>query len=192
MKVIHIKDILNNVKTYNLIRVFKYNNKEYIIYTLNEEIKENNKLYIKNYVIEKNKEDIWITPDYFEWKSIQNIIKEIAKQSSLGFVNVVKDINIPDKETIMVVGNRSFMVIPYYHHLLSTNNNYISLAIEKNDLFKPEVLNRNLVHQFEIGTLDMPNINYVDEYYHLKKENDELKQKIKRIKEIINNIDIKD
>ena len=192
MKVIHIKDILNNVKTYNLIRVFKYNNKEYIIYTLNEEIKENNKLYIKNYIIEKNKEDIWITPDYFEWKSIQNIIKEIAKQSSLGFVNVVKDINIPDKETIMVVGNRSFMVIPYYHHLLSTNNNYISLAIEKNDLFKPEVLNRNLVHQFEIGTLDMPNINYVDEYYHLKKENDELKQKIKRIKEIINNIDIKD
>ena len=192
MKVIHIKDILNNVKTYNLIRVFKYNNKEYIIYTLNEEIKENNKLYIKNYVIEKNKEDIWITPDYFEWKKIQNIIKEIAKQSSLGFVNVVKDINIPDKETIMVVGNRSFMVIPYYHHLLSTNNNYISLAIEKNDLFKPEVLNRNLVHQFEIGTLDMPNINYVDEYYHLKKENDELKQKIKRIKEIINNIDIKD
>ena len=192
MKVIHIKDILNNVKTYNLIRAFKYNNKEYIIYTLNEEIKENNKLYIKNYVIEKNKEDIWITPDYFEWKSIQNIIKEIAKQSSLGFVNVVKDINIPDKETIMVVGNRSFMVIPYYHHLLSTNNNYISLAIEENDLFKPEVLNRNLVHQFEIGTLDMPNINYVDEYYYLKKENDELKQKIKRIKEIINNIDIKD
>lgn len=192
MKVIHIKDILNNVKTYNLIRAFKYNNKEYIIYTLNEEIKENNKLYIKNYVIEKNKEDIWITPDYFEWKSIQNIIKEIAKQSSLGFVNVVKDINIPDKETIMVVGNRSFMVIPYYHHLLSTNNNYISLAIEETDLFKPEVLNRNLVHQFEIGTLDMPNINYVDEYYYLKKENDELKQKIKRIKEIINNIDIKD
>lgn len=192
MKVIHIKDILNNVKTYNLIRAFKYNNKEYIIYTLNEEIKENNKLYIKNYVIEKNKEDIWITPDYFEWKSIQNIIKEIAKQSSLGFVNVVKDINIPDKETIMVVGNRSFMVIPYYHHLLSTNNNYISLAIEENDLFKPEVLNRNLVHQFEIGTLDMPNINYVDEYYYLKKENDELKQKIKRIKEIINNIDTKD
>ena len=192
MKVIHIKDILNNVKTYNLIRAFKYNNKEYIIYTLNEEIKENNKLYIKNYVIEKNKEDIWITPDYFEWKSIQNIIKEIAKQSSLGFVNVVKDINIPDKETIMVVGNRSFMVIPYYHHLLSTNNNYISLAIEETDLFKPEVLNRNLVHQFEIGTLDMPNINYVDEYYYLKKESDELKQKIKRIKEIINNIDIKD
>ena len=192
MKVIHIKDILNNVKTYNLIRAFKYNNKEYIIYTLNEEIKENNKLYIKNYVIEKNKEDIWITPDYFEWKSIQNIIKEIAKQSSLGFVNVVKDINIPDKETIMVVGNRSFMVIPYYHHLLSTNNNYISLAIEETDLFKPEVLNRNLIHQFEIGTLDMPNINYVDEYYYLKKENDELKQKIKRIKEIINNIDIKD
>ena len=191
MKVIHIKDILNNVKTYNLIRAFKYNNKEYIIYTLNEEIKENNKLYIKNYVIEKNKEDIWITPDYFEWKSIQNIIKEIAKQSSLGFVNVVKDINIPDKETIMVVGNRSFMVIPYYHHLLSTNNNYISLAIEETDLFKPEVLNRNLIHQFEIGTLDMPNINYVDEYYYLKKENDELKQKIKRIKEIINNIDIK-
>lgn len=192
MKVIHIKDILNNVKTYNLIRAFKYNNKEYIIYTLNEEIKENNKLYIKNYVIEKNKEDIWITPDYFEWKSIQNIIKEIAKQSSLGFVNVVKDINIPDKETIMVVGNRSFMVIPYYHHLLSTNNNYISLAIEETDLFKPEVLNRNLIHQFEIGTLDMPNINYVDEYYYLKKESDELKQKIKRIKEIINNIDIKD
>lgn len=192
MKVIHIKDILNNVKTYNLIRAFKYNNKEYIIYTLNEEIKENNKLYIKNYVIEKNKEDIWITPDYFEWNTIQNIIKEIAKQSSLGFVNVVKDINIPDKETIMVVGNRSFMVIPYYHHLLSTNNNYISLAIEETDLFKPEVLNRNLIHQFEIGTLDMPNINYVDECYYLKKENDELKQKIKRIKEIINNIDIKD
>ena len=192
MKVIHIKDILNNVKTYNLIRAFKYKDKEYIIYTLNEEIKENNKLYIKDYVIEKNKEDIWITPNYFEWKKIQNIIKEIARQSSLGFVNVVKDINIHDKETIMVVGNRSFMVIPYYHHLLSNNNNYISLAIEKNDLFKPEVLNRNLVHQFEIGTLDMPNINYVDEYYFLKKENDELKQKIKRIKEIINKIDIKD
>ena len=85
MKVIHIKDILNNVKTYNLIRVFKYNNKEYIIYTLNEEIKENNKLYIKNYVIEKNKEDIWITPDYFEWKSIQNIIKEIAKKGNSEF-----------------------------------------------------------------------------------------------------------
>ena len=192
MKVIHIKDILNNVKTYNLIRAFKYKDKEYIIYTLNEEIKENNRIYIKNYVIEKNKEDIWITPDYFEWQKIQNIIKEIARQNSLGFVNVVKDINIPDKETIMVVGNRSFMVIPYYHHLLSNNNNYISLAIEKNDLFKPEVLNRNLVHQFEIGTLDMPNINYVDEYYFLKKENDELKQKIKRIKEIINKIDIKD
>ena len=192
MKVIHIKDILNNVKTYNLIRAFKYKDKEYIIYTLNEEIKENNRIYIKNYVIEKNKEDIWITPDYFEWQKIQNIIKEIARQSSLGFVNVVKDINIPDKETIMVVGNRSFMVIPYYHHLLSNNNNYISLAIEENDIFKPNVLNRNLVHQFEIGTLDMPNINYVDEYYFLKKENDELKQKIKRIKEIINKIDIKD
>lgn len=192
MKVIHIKDILNNVKTYNLIRAFKYKDKEYIIYTLNEEIKENNRIYIKNYVIEKNKEDIWITPDYFEWQKIQNIIKEIARQNSLGFVNVVKDINIPDKETIMVVGNRSFMVIPYYHHLLSNNNNYISLAIEENDIFKPNVLNRNLVHQFEIGTLDMPNINYVDEYYFLKKENDELKQKIKRIKEIINKIDIKD
>ena len=124
MKVIHIKDILNNVKTYNLIRAFKYKDKEYIIYTLNEEIKENNKLYIKDYVIEKNKEDIWITPNYFEWKKIQNIIKEIAKQSSLGFVNVVKDINIHDKETIMVVGNRSFMVIPYYHHLLSNNNKH--------------------------------------------------------------------
>lgn len=192
MKIIHVKDILNNIKTYNLIRAFKYKNKEYIIYTLNEEITENNKTYIKDYVIEKNKEDIWITPDYFEWKKIQDIIKEIARESSLGFVNVVKDINIRDKETIMVVGNRSFMVIPYYHHLLSNNNNYISLAIEKNDLFKPEVMNRNLVHQFEIGTLDMPNINYVDEYYYLKKENDELKQKIKRMKDIINNIDIKD
>ena len=31
MKVIHIKDILNNVKTYNLIRAFKYNNKEFYI-----------------------------------------------------------------------------------------------------------------------------------------------------------------
>ena len=49
-------------------------------------------------------------------------------------------------------------------------------------------LNQRFIHQFEIGTLDMPDIDYVEEYQRLKEENDRLQQALEQIEDVIRNI----
>ena len=192
MKTIYIIDVLNMITPYQFVRCFKKYGKTFLIYTKGERTHENEKVYVKNYVVVKNKEDVWVAPTEEEWNDFQRFVKKLANESSLGVVTTVDDLHVEDRMSIRVVTNRMFKVVPYYHHLLSQNYNTQELTVNTKDPENTQTSNHSFVHQFEIGTLDMPDIDYVEEYQRLKRENDELHRTINQIENIIQNISIRD
>lgn len=186
MKTIYITDILNSIKPYQLVRYFKYQNKTYLIFTNNNRIKENKTTYIENYVAIKNKDDMWVEPTQIEWKQFQIIIKKIAEESNLGIVNYIQDLHIEDRTSFLIISNRSFKVIPFYHHLISSNYNAQNLRINKNEISNKYMFYpNNLQYQYETSSIEEPQINYIKEYYNLKKENTLQQQKLIKIKKIL-------
>lgn len=188
MKTIYIMDVLNMITPYQLVRCFKKFEKTYLIYTKGERTQENKNVYVKNYVVVKNNEDMWVAPTDEEWQDFQRFIKKIANESSLGAVTVVDDVHVEERMSIRVVTNRMFKVVPYYHHLLSQNYNDQQFNIHMENKNDVNALNQRFIHQFEIGTLDMPDIDYVEEYQRLKEENDRLQQALEQIEDVIRNI----
>ena len=188
MKTIYIMDVLNMITPYQLVRCFKKFKKTYLIYTKGERTQENENVYVKNYVVVKNNEDMWVAPTDEEWQDFQRFIKKIANESSLGAVTVVDDVHVEERMSIRVVTNRMFKVVPYYHHLLSQNYNAQQFNIHMENKNDVNALNQRFIHQFEIGTLDMPDIDYVEEYQRLKEENGRLQQALEQIEDVIRNI----
>lgn len=185
MKTIYVMDVLNVITPYELVRYFKKFNKVYLIYTKGERVHEDDNVYVKNYVVVKNNEDMWVAPDDDDWNDFKKFVKKISNESSLGAVTTVDDIEMRDRTSIRVITNRMFKVVPYYYHLLSQNHNYhTTLSVQMSN--KTTNLNQQLIHQFEIGTLNMPDIDYVEEYQKLKQENDYLYKKLKEIETIVN------
>lgn len=187
MKTIYIVNILNIITPYQLVRCFKNANKTFLVYTDNKRSREKDTFYTNNYVAVKAADEMWEEPTKQEWDQFQTIIKKVAEESSLGIVTSVQDIPVEERSSFIVTSNKSFKVIPFYHHLIASNFNYQELHISEEQSEKatnPANYN-SLQYQYEIGSVDMPEINYVKEYYNLKKENYLQSQKIKKIKEIL-------
>ncbi len=187
MKTIYIIDILNSMSAYQLVRHFKFQTSEYLIYTNSHREKHNNIYYINNHVAIKRSDDMWVQPTQQEWEQFQKIIKQISEESSLGIVTSIQDLHVEDRDSFIVISNRSFKVIPFYHHLISSNFNDYQLQTSSNTSKISYQKEYNpLQYQYEISTIDAPNINYVKEYYELKKLTIEQKNKLNQIKQIIN------
>lgn len=187
MKTIYIVDILNSINAYQLVRHFKFQKSEYLIYTTNHRQNQNKIIYINNYVAVKRSDEMWVQPNQQEWEQFQQIIKKVAEESSFGIVTTVQDLYVDDRASFMVISNRSFKVIPFYHHLISSNFNDYQLATNHSNTTTDFIKNYNpLKYQYEIGTIDSPEIDYVKEYYELKKLTNDQQKKLNQIKQIIN------
>lgn len=187
MKTIYIIDILNSITACQLVRCFKFQKLEYLIYTNSQREKRGNHFYINNYVAIKSPDNMWIQLSQQEWDEFQEIIKKVAEESSLGVVTSIQDLHVDDRESFIVISNHPFKVIPFYHHLISSNFN--DYQLQTNSALNPSTENHkhnSLQYQFEVGSIDSPEIDYVKEYYNLKKLTIEQKKKLDQIKNIIN------
>lgn len=182
MKTIYITNALNNIKAYQLVRHFSYDQNVYLIYTNNKRYKENGMPYVENYVAIQDNEQTLRSLSNNEWFKFQTIIKTIAEESSLGIVTKISDITTEDRSSFLVISNRSFKVIPFYHNLISSNYNDKMMHTKNINILDTIKHNQNFLYQYEFGDIETPEINYTREYYNLKKENEILKQELTKIK----------
>lgn len=168
MSKLSIKNFDNSVEI-DVIRYFKYNNTNYLIYTLNE-IDE--KGFVKLYIVKIMKQfNLLIAKtikDEYEWKQIQQMVKELVTELKNNKLNEFIDLDISNLDNIIIKEARYFKL----------DKKLLNILIKKEEQDKEQDLN-NLPTMEEISPIPITEINYeMDDYkkmyFELKKDNEEL------------------
>ena len=107
-----------------VVRYFQYNNKKYLIYTLNEKDETG---YVKLYVSKVVEQNGTIfangITDEDEWTEIKDLIKTIIKEVREGELKSAKDLNPSVLNNAVIVDFRAFKLVANIVEILSTNKN---------------------------------------------------------------------
>lgn len=107
-----------------VVRYFQYNNKKYLIYTLNEKDETG---YVKLYVSKVVEQNGTIfangITDEDEWTEIKDLIKTIIKEVREGELKSAKDLNPSVLNNSVIVDFRAFKLVANIVEILSTNKN---------------------------------------------------------------------
>lgn len=184
MKNIKVIDKSGKTKVASIVRYYMYENKEYLIYFMNESEKNDR---VRLYVVRIHPNFYGLNLTDKEWKKFQSLVRGIVK----GYDDDISDIIIDDDKLLPIVKPRRFSIKVNYLEVLSGKE---SITIPKLSNKIKDLINYNrLNYQFETSKIDNPevlsSVMYQNRYNELLKEHKQvleiLRQYEKRLREII-------
>ncbi|HHW68805.1 MAG TPA: DUF1292 domain-containing protein [Tenericutes bacterium] len=133
-----------------VVRYFEYNNKKYLIYTLNEKDETGYvKLYVSKVVEQNGTVFANGINDEEEWTEIKDLIKIIIKEVRDGELKSARDLNPSVLNNAVIVDFRAFKLVANIVDILSTNKNIVeeNNVVNAMDNIENDVLNNNLTEK---------------------------------------------
>lgn len=188
-----INILINNTNTEVLVvRNFKIDTNKYFIYTLDQIDEQNYQiLYVVKVV---NSDNILLGSGMLEeseWIRFVDIIKDIIKKNRENAPLSIEDLNIKELQNLTINEGRPFKLKKEMVELLSLNIQNIEAyddLIPTHEVIEPVQKNATLEHQEP--KLDYQKLYEEEKIFNeeLKTENELLKQKLNKIKEITNEL----
>lgn len=195
-----LKNELGESVIASVLRYFKYEDNDYIIYSLNE-VDELNyiKLYGVNISVNETGEMIATAIDDSVWGSIVNLIKDMVKSKTESCEVDVQDLNVDSVVSVRLVSKRVFKIKEEMAKLLiaeqiqtenltSEENITTSRSDEENSELIEETENDNQITSFtQENGLDYKEMyeELLEKNNILKAQNEELQLKIANIENIL-------
>lgn len=176
-----MKNINGEVVEIDVVRYFINNDVEYLIYSLNE---IDNAGYTKLYASKIIGNNASIITDEEEWTLIKEIIKQIVKNNRDGSPLDIIDLNEDTLRDVTLVDTRVFKLQGNLVTLLSENKN-----VKEETIINEEVEN-DIIEGIEptFETVEEDPIDYEKMYDDLLNENGTLKQEINELKDKLDKI----